>query len=221
MNKEKLFIAIKWFGLFYGIVFLRNVLESYLEKPHKLMSFFNLFFHYPAWFGALYLSAAIVVAFIARDNALKLLKKVIVFSPAILIVPVLDFIESGGQGYALRYLFGGVEYLLKNYFAIGGFLESNATIGQLSLGFLALTAALFYVYEHTDSIKRVFLAGIVFYSIVFFYASFPSYFLLFGFGKKFSLTLTPYALFLLGLVQLYFLVGKKRAKAFLFNSSII
>lgn len=202
MNRVKALSAMKWFLLFYGIVLARNLLESYLEKPHKLMALENLLFNYPVWFAALYLSIALSVSVLAGKKPLEVLKKVIIFSPIILIVPIIDFIASSGQGYLLKYLIGNTEFLARNYFGLVGFLEGNATIGQLTGGILALTAALFYVYEKTKSLVRVLGCFIVFYSTVFFYASFPSFFFFLGIkGKEGIHTIVPIALLGIALLQ--------------------
>ena len=169
-----------WAGLLLSIIIARNVLEGLLSPPHKLYSAFSILVHYPLWYLCLFFALAIFIALVSREKLAKTAKFVAVAWTAVLLVPVIDFIVSGGKGHAMRYILMEGSVLLESFFQMGAGI---VTPGQMAVGIGAALLFAYYAFSKTGRVWRGLSAALGTYCIVFFFAAFPSIVLpLHGFG---------------------------------------
>ncbi len=109
----------RWVGVFLAWVFLRNLLESALERPHELgfdwrasVSFSMLLLHFPLFYFFLFLSISLWLALLSRRRLRDVVPVTSLGFSLILIAPILDALASGGAGYDLRYLRSGENVLV-------------------------------------------------------------------------------------------------------------
>lgn len=110
-----------WFSIifaFFSIILLRNFLEGILEEAHTvtlltdvyrslLINFIHFFFFYIS----LFLSIIITLTLITKESYQKVTRAVALFSPIILIPPIIDIFVSRGVGFNLSYPIEGSHFL--------------------------------------------------------------------------------------------------------------
>jgi len=195
-------LRIKWWQLAVvalGFFLLRVLLEIFLGgmKPEHG----GIWFHLSTllWYCGLFLWIAVMLALAAGRKAAVAAKAAMVFWPVLLLVPVVDFITSGGSGYYLTYI-GCGGTLAGEFFSFFGFFgTSHFSPGQSVASALGLFLACAYCIIKTSSYLRALAAGAAFYLIAYFFGAIPCF--------SFGLPLYPFigAVFLAGLGAWYWM----------------
>ncbi len=217
-----------WIGYLYGILILRGILEGFLESAHRFPKLIHLLVHWPFWYLNFLITIALILFFTTKEKIEKITRAVFLFSFLLLIVPLVDFLVSGGKGFVLGYCMSADEVsgILLTFGGLYG--KSLITPGQSLAILLAILLTFFYVFIKNNSIKKAIVAVFLFYLAGTFYASFPlGLALLFGLEQSFNhevATLTILFLLCLAVVQSIawlYLYDRKIAKAFLQNLKLL
>jgi len=190
---------IYWFSLFMGIVLARNLIEGFLEAGHELMRIEWLLLQYPLFYASIFLSYLLLLFVFSRERIERISKIMLMFFSVIILVPLIDFIVSGGKGYAIGYWFGGVQELAGKAMLLRE-LSGAPSVGQVVVVLLgAVLAAIYVVIKESSYLKGV-ITGIGFYIITVFYACLPMLLLIgfFGEGRALEFIQNDQKLFLLG-----------------------
>jgi tetratricopeptide (TPR) repeat protein len=104
---------VQCFTAVAAAILARNFLESMLEgdqilgfSPLARNSFYSFFDHFFLFYVSIFLWLVLLLSLLAREDVKKVGRMAALFSPVILIVPVLDAFLSRGVGYRLGYLVG-------------------------------------------------------------------------------------------------------------------
>ncbi len=166
----------QWLVAILAFCFLRRLLDLMLEADYyETLIPTNFIRNYVLWYVGAFLAIALILHLATREKIEKTTKAAFVFWPLILLVPVIDFFFSGGQGYILTFI-GGCDFW-QEFFSFFGYLGSHHfTYGQTIASMLGLLLILVYTFIKTSSIKRMFAAGLLFYLAGYFFASLPVFF---------------------------------------------
>lgn len=176
---EKIFYSLEnnsskfiyWVLFFLGIIFIRNILESFLEMPHNLMET-GYFVQYALWYGSFALSIILLLAVFIREKTEKISKAVIAFFSLVIAVPVIDYLISCGKGFTLRYINDGFSEVARKFLSFGA---GSATIGQQMMVAVCILVLFLYVFYKSRNIGKALACGFFSYCIFFFYAALPSF----------------------------------------------
>jgi len=160
-----------WLLAFFAIIFIRNFLEGVMEADHSLVSGNFFFIEFPISYFVLFLTLLIILQFITREKSATISKVLVVLFSLLLVVPVIDFIATSGEGYQLRYLRGDSTYLFGNLatnFSQGGSIGQRIEITAFGLLLLA------YIFKKTKSFLKTLAAGAVSYVALVTWAALPS-----------------------------------------------
>jgi len=152
---------------FFAIVLVRYLLEMFLEFQ-VIPRFGEFFFHFVLWYASVFLTAALVFSFFAGKQIEKTSKTVLAFWFLIALVPLIDFVVSGGKGFEIRYIFGSLQTLLENFLTVGGFLSGNgaATFGQGLVALAGVVGAFIYIKLSKRNFSRALAGAGVFYFLL-------------------------------------------------------
>lgn len=167
----------QWLLTIFGFCFLRRLLDLMLESDYyETLIPTNFVRNYVLWYVGLFLSIVIILHLVTGKKIEKITKAAFLFWPLILLVPLIDFVFSGGKGYTLTYI-GRCDFW-REFFSFFGYFGSNhITYGQtiaLLIGSFLIVA---YIFIKTASIIRTALGFSLFYMISYFYASLPVFLL--------------------------------------------
>ncbi|MCD6247654.1 MAG: UbiA family prenyltransferase [Candidatus Diapherotrites archaeon] len=219
---------LHWLCYLYGIFILRGILEGFLEHSHRFPKLIHLLVHWPFWYFNFLITIALILFFTTKEKIEKITRAVFLFSFLLLIVPLVDFLVSGGKGFILAYCMstGSVLGVLLTFGGLYG--KSIITPGESLAIWLAIVLIFFYVFIRNNSIRKAIVAVFLFYLAGTFYASFPlGLALLFGLEQSFNhevAILTILFLLCLAVVQSIawlYLYDRKIAKAFLQNLKLL
>lgn len=194
-----------WLVWLYGVFVLRGIAEGYLEAHHQLPKFVHLFVHWPFWNFNFLITIAFILFYFTRERIEKITKLVIAFSFLIVLVPVIDFLVSGGKGFILEYAMK-TDKIMAILFSFGGLNgESIITPGQSAVIWTAIVLIGILVLLKTNSIKKTILSIISFYLTGVFYAFYPLILaIIAGLEPSFkagTISITIFFLLLLGIIQ--------------------
>lgn len=103
---------------FASVILARNFVESILEGNQVLgftplirHSFYSFFDHFSLFYVSIFLWVILVLSLLARAEVRSAARLAVLFSPVILLVPVIDIVLSRGAGYKLGYLEGMSQVL--------------------------------------------------------------------------------------------------------------
>jgi 4-hydroxybenzoate polyprenyltransferase len=162
----------QWLLVIFTFYFLRILLDIMFASVHYKLSLASIVKSYLLWHGGLFLAIVLTLHFATKERIKKVTKAAFVFWPVILLVPIIDFIFSGGQGYQLMYISG--EAFLEEFLSFFGFLGSNyITYGQTIAALLGLFLIIVYIFEKTESAVKVLLGSFLYYISFYFYAALP------------------------------------------------
>lgn len=157
----RLFLDIVFSGESYKILILNNV-DILIEQ-------------YFLWYVALFLAVTIMLWLVTEERIEIISKVVFLFFPLILIVPIIDWFFSGGEGYILTYI--SAEHFWEEFCSFFGLFGSyHVTYGQaiaVFIGFLFVNA---YVFFKTRSVCAIILSAFSYYIIIYFFGSLPVFF---------------------------------------------
>ncbi len=166
---------VLFFVLFYLLILSRNLLESFLEIPHKLMNINYLFLDYFFWYSALFLSIVLFLHVVSKEKIEKITKAVFVSFFVILFVPVIDFVLTRGKGFLLKFILGDINHLIENFLLFGKFWsETNASPGQFVAVLFGMLTVFLYIKIKTNNKFKAIISAFLFYLIVYFYSALPS-----------------------------------------------
>ena len=168
----------EWVLTIFALYSLRALLDLLLEA--KIYPSFSLNFFITAyvsnllWYSSLFLAIVTILFLVTGKDIKKITKACFVFWVVILLVPITDFVCSGGKGFVLSYISN--RYFWEEFFSFFGLFGSyHITYGQtlaLCLGFFLV---IFYSFMKTESFAKSFLAALAYYCIIYFYASLPMF----------------------------------------------
>ena len=173
---------IYWMAVLPAIIIVRTFLEGLLEAKHTIILPQYFFLEFPISYFVLFLTLLIILRLITRERSAAISKILVVLFSLLLIVPIIDYVISSGEGYHLRYLRGDAFYLLEN---MATNLSQGASPGQrieiITFGFLLLA----YIFKKTRSYLKTLIGGIISYVAFVVWGGLPSVFymlssLLFG-----------------------------------------
>jgi len=205
----------QWLVAILAFCFLRRLLDLMLEADsYKTLVAGNVIRNYILWYVGLFLAIALILHFITREKIEKTTKAAFVFWPLILLVPVIDFFFSGGQGYTLTFI-GGCDFW-QEFFSFFGYLGSHhITYGQTIVSLLGLLLIVTYAFFKTSNVLRTLVAGGLYYLTAFFYFSLP----LFTLPKIFSFSI--FALVLVESIIWHACLNLKKLKELIKNSHLL
>lgn len=185
---EKINREINWpFSILtvLAVILTRNFLEIF-SSPFYQGDFFPGFFvflHSPLFYISVIFSLVLLVFYLAKLEFKQAFNLGILFSPIMLIPPLIDLLVSGGRGAGIAYLFfNSFSEMLPSLFSFfGRFIDPGITLGIRIEIALILIVIGYLIYRGTKNLKKTILGVIIGYLLIFFYFSFPSIFgLLFG-----------------------------------------
>jgi len=160
---------VYWFISLFAIIAIRNLLEGILEKSHWIVAPRPFFIDFPVAYVMLFLALAILLKLITRAKVSSLIKVLVVLFSLILIVPIIDFAASGGEGLHIKYLAGSAENIAKNF--VTYYSDGGATIGERVEGIVFGLLLLLYVYIKTKSVAKAAVGIFLAYCAVFVFAA--------------------------------------------------
>jgi len=174
-----------WAAALFAVLLIRTVFESLLEVWKKPQIFEYFFFHYFLSWISIFLSIILILKIFSGEKISKTSRMTIVFYPLIFIVPVIDFVVSGGRGYNLGYVFGNAQYLLEQAASFfSNFPERGVTIGEKTLIVLAVFFSGVYSWAKTKKYWKGIAAGAAVYASLLFYAFFFSILGIISYGPE-------------------------------------
>lgn len=170
-----------WVILLFSFIFLRNILEGLLEEKHIIglhenlvISLIDFFLQNSFFFIALYLSLLLLFSLMAKTEIDKVARTLTLYFSIILIVPLIDFFVSRGDGYYLGYPVSADSVL--NVFI--NFFNPAVRLDGISIGlrievFLACCVSCLYVFVKSRSLVRTIIVPFFLYIIVLIHGFFP------------------------------------------------
>lgn len=179
-----------------AVILTRNFLEIF-SSPFYQGDFFPGFFvflHSPLFYISVIFSLVLLIFYFARLEFKQAFNLGILFSPIMLIPPLIDLIATGGRGAGIAYLFfdsfSGMVPSALTFF--GKFIDPGITLGIRIEIALILIGIGYLIQTRTKNYKKTILCVVLGYLIIFFYFSFPSVFaLLFGNANHFKSASLP------------------------------
>ncbi|MGB4076483.1 MAG: UbiA family prenyltransferase [Minisyncoccia bacterium] len=160
--------------LIASAIFLRIFFENFTNAGNAGVAngFLDTFFHYPLWYGCLFLSAMFILSVFARMSV-ALARTTIAFSSFVLLTPpLIDSVVHGLGGHVYGYLAGDAITMTFHFFTL--MLFSSAVGIGIKLELLAaLLAAFLSVRLRTVSVLRGLGAAFAFYVVAFMFLSLP------------------------------------------------
>lgn len=159
---------------FCAVVLARNFTESILESEQVLgfspvvrYSFYMFFDHFFLFYVSVFLWLMVCLSFLSGEEVKRVAKMAVLFSPVILLPPLIDIFLSKGVGYRLGYL-AGVEEALPAL----QFLDLRSQLVQVTWGqrievLLVCWLASAYVWLKRSSWTRSAAAFVAAYLIMF------------------------------------------------------
>lgn len=209
------------FAFFFFIV-LRFFLEAFLTG---LGFEWDDLIHFYLFYVVMALSMTLVASLITKESYVKVLKFVLTLFSVILLVPIADFLLSGGSGLYVGYkAWIGLKEFIVSFVTLGGvFRGRGITPGiRIELGTI-LILAFYYFSEKTHQYLKSALSAVLVYTVLAFYAILPSlvsYLLSFtdySYVYSSKLMIGAYLIFLFPLVILSIFIWDKKTVKALFN----
>lgn len=168
-----------------AVILIRDFLETF-SNPHYQGNFFPasfVFLHAPLFYISVIFSLVLLIFYFAKLEFKQAFNLGILFSPIMLLPPIIDLLITGGRGAGMAYLFfnsfSEMAQSLLSFF--GKFIEPGITLGIRIEVALILIGLGYLIYLRTKNLKKMILGVVIGYLIFFFYFSFPSIFVfLFG-----------------------------------------
>ncbi|MCK4235253.1 UbiA family prenyltransferase [candidate division WOR-3 bacterium] len=175
---------LNWFSIiftFFTVIILRNFLEGIFEEAHSITLLEDVytsvlinFIHFLFFYLSFFLSLSIFLSCITREKFKNVLRVIAVFSPIILIPPIVDVIISKGLGLNLSYpkeAFDFLKLLLTGPFFRGRI--EGITPGMRIEVIIATILVFLYVYGKRKKILKSILSIIIFHLLVVIIGSLP------------------------------------------------
>jgi len=202
----------------YCISILRGVLEGLLEYHKALPPFFDLFIHFPLWYLNVFLSTILLLWLFTGEKAQKIAKVVFLFTPIIIVVPLIDFFVSSGRGFMLGYAYNWETFLTLLFSFMGLINRSLASPGQSALYIISLFLLVLYAIAKKASKLEITFFALAHYFITMFHCSTKFFITLIL--QRLTLNIEPKQLFVpylgaiavLQLFCLFFIIKREQAK---------
>lgn len=164
------------------IIIIRTFLEMLLEKPHSFRFspdfYMNIigYIHIYIFWLSVFLTVAILAKLFLKLRVVEALKLILVFSPLILIPPLIDPVLTGGEGGHIFYSFEMNTFLYNYLNCFNPFAEIGTVTRGVRIEVLAAFAGSFYVsfYIFRAGLLRSILFAFSIYTTVFFYGYLPA-----------------------------------------------
>ena len=163
---------IIWILFLFCIVTTRNVLEGFLEYPHKFIGA-KAFFVFTLFYFSIFLSIFIVFLLLTRWPAFRLLKYIVSAFSLILVPPVLDWFITDGQGYFLAYPTGTPRQILC---AVPLLLEGVSGVSpgmRVEVGLVVICTVIFLAFIARLSWWRVLVGTFLVYMVICVHGLYP------------------------------------------------
>ena len=159
---------------FASVVLARNFAESILEGDQVLgftplirNSFYSFFDHFFLFYLSTFLWLVLVLSLITNEEVKRVARLSLLFSPIILVVPIIDIVLSKGTGYKLGYLEGMSQVIpAVQFFDLKGQIL-QITWGQRIELFSVCCFATLYVWLKRTSLIRSLAAFVLAYLVLF------------------------------------------------------
>jgi len=164
--------VIIWILVLFCIITARNVLEGFLEYPHKLISA-KAFFAFTLFYLSIFLSIFIVFLLLTKWAASRLLKYIVSAFTVILIPPVLDWFVTKGEGFFLAYPIAPPRQILR---AIPLLLKGVSGVSpgmRIEVGLVLICTLIFLAFVVRLSWWRVLLGVFLVYMVVCVHGLYP------------------------------------------------
>ncbi len=164
-----------WIATFFGIVVVRDFLESALSfQSVSLMNAFHLL-HFPIFFLSLFLSIILLLHFFSRECVLKISRMAIFFFPVILLPIFVDFLLQCVRPQSVLYVYVEKDlwWHFLNFFY---FLVDNPSIPygiRTEIAFIIITSFI-YIYVKKKNCLRAALGSFCIYCACFLAISLPA-----------------------------------------------
>lgn len=184
--REKISLAIKeeisWpkaLATIFTVILLRLFLENFssLGPQGYFTLIYGVVLHVPLFYISVIALLALTFVFFAKLDIRQAINLGVLFSPIILIAPIVDLLFTGGAGANTAYLFfNNFNEAIFDFFAFfGKFTDPGVTLGMRVEVFAALAGVAYLIYFRTKNIKRT-ITGVLFcYFIIFLYLAFPGF----------------------------------------------
>lgn len=161
--------------LFYIAVLFRAFLETYANYYNfdRLTGAINTFFHYPFWFGGVFLSAFIIIQLLTKERMEKIIKIGAIFPMIIVLPTILDLIISKGATTPYAYIYGSLKELALAYITYFE-IPFNVSIGIRVEIALVLIFIGYYIFHKTRKINYTLYGVVILYTIIFLFGSMPA-----------------------------------------------
>jgi len=167
-----------WLASLLAIILIRNLMEGVLDQSHAVAQPAVFFINHPLAYMFLFLGLAIILRTATKVRTAGIVKVLTVLFALILLVPVIDFVQSSGQWGGISYLFGDANYLANNFVTSYG--DSAVTTGQKLEGAIFGSLLLIYALIRTKSYLKTIAVAVSSYCLLFFIASLPSFVYMFS-----------------------------------------
>ncbi|MEW6558242.1 MAG: UbiA family prenyltransferase [Elusimicrobiota bacterium] len=182
---ERIKIGWSWLvATLFSIILIRNLLEVALEYGGKTGQFsyagsltIRALLHYPIFYIAILLGLVLILRLSTSESLKNIFKVTTVGWTLTWIVPIIDYIISGGRGYTLNYAITLKSFILGLLFFFSPFHSgSGVSPGmRIEVGLACIFIAI-YVMAKTHKFYKTLGAFIGFYFLIIFSASLPVFF---------------------------------------------
>ncbi len=161
-------------SLIASAIFLRTFFENFTNANNggTLNGFLDTLFHYPLWFGCVFLATILVLSVIAKVPVATARTLVAYSSFVILLPPVLDIFVHGFAAQPYSFLAGDYT-TMAFHFATLMLFTGAIGIGIKLEVLIALGATFWYTLLKTGSALRGLAAAFLVYGAIFFFLSLP------------------------------------------------
>lgn len=161
-------------SLIASAIFLRTFFENFTNSNNggTLNGFLDTFFHYPLWFGCVFLSAMLILTLVAKVPAATARTLIAYGSFLILLPPLADILIHGFAAQPYSFLAGDYPTMAFHFATLMLFTGAVGVGIKLEV-LLALGAMLWYVLMKTGNVLRGILAALLLYISIFFFLSLP------------------------------------------------
>jgi len=159
--------------IFLAAVFLRNIVETrFSHTPYRFNAFF---FHFPLFYLAIVLFIITLLSFLTREKVGRVAKIVALFIFIIIIPPLIDYLVTGGKGFAIEYIRGEPRDWLIKFFTFGGpFTQPGISYGLRIEIFLVMIGVFLYILFKTQNWVKSLLGFFLTYLFIFFIGVYPT-----------------------------------------------
>lgn len=174
--EKKEFSYAQSVGVIATAVYLRTFLENFTNANNAgaLNGFLDTFFHYPLWFGCVFLSGMLILSTVGKVPA-KIARSVVALcSFIILLPPAIDILAYGFAGQPYSFVVGDSATMLFHFFTLLLFTGAIG-IGIKTEILLALGAVFLYIRTRTGSLARGALGALLLYIAIFLFLGLPAF----------------------------------------------